>query len=561
MLNPIIPLTSKKLSETFFSLYDSFQKKQSLTLAGNFSIPLNPILGNNRPESQVIARQKTNIQCFVWIQFTPQKDILTLGNAQLFTFESENFESIELSLLLDNSEELIIYLKGYLWSILAETGIQINVFSESPRGYSLGFSGTFAGILAEAITTIKQGWDNNEDLLQLRSKEDEVSHIAYNIEQILKPHDTNAPISFQTIFAEGWPSIFSLKSSKTGTRQALEKLNGIQYNLEHNLDYGVIYSWIPMTQVGLNRTENGEKKELTSWCKSKFWIQIGKNAYKQAMLDVLAFENLEFLQKLDTPIAHPESNEINEILKTGNQLAKSFEKLDGSSHFLDHIWKILEKHEILKETDIAILPIYTTTRWGSYIWYGKKWIARKNLYLAALEARKRYPELNMISDSALYTPHYSPEIRIVSDLRWKESSILWDEKKYLLYWQNSTEYIDIHNSRELSHGKLIVDQITRKIYINGEGVNSKEILSQQLTIDLIEKYISGWKMEIHASELPSSSYTQNKNEMMSKIVHPLVRTVLKRLGKNMRINCYGSTLDFTIRFEEIDIDMRTLKKT
>jgi hypothetical protein len=68
-------------------------------------------------------------------------------------------------------------------------------------------------------------------------------------------------------------------------------------------------------------------------------------------------------------------------------------------------------------------------------------------------------------------------------------------------------------------------------------------------------------MEIHASELPSSSYTQNKNEMMSKIVHPLVRTVLKRLGKNMRINCYGSTLDFTIRFEEIDIDMRTLKKT
>lgn len=560
MLTPLTPLTAKNLANTFYATYEKFQKSHSLTLAWNFSIPLNPIFWYDRPESLIIARQKTNIQCYIGIHFLPLKGVLQLGSAQLFTFESENFESIELSLLLDNSEELITYIKGYLWDILAETGLLINVLSESPRGYSLGFSGTFSWVLAESLYLIKRGKDEDESSLRIRSEKDEIVHIANTLERILKPKDENGPISFQTLYAEGGHSTFVFRVNRSKKIRSLEKLNGVQHNLEHNFDYGVVYSWIPMTQSGYGYGEAETTGNLENWCKSKFGIHIPKNAYKNSMLNLLTLENLEFLRKLDTPIANPESPEISEILHSWNLLARSFEKLDGSSCFLDHIWRIIERNDILKDTDIAILPIYTTTRWGSYIWYGKKWIARKNLYIAIQEARKRYPELNLIFDSTTHTASYSPEVRIISDLRGKGEIVIADSQKYLLHGHNSTEYIGTHDGRSLSRWKLIVDQIARKIYIDGEGVNSKEILSQQLTIDLIERFISGWRDEIHASELPSSSYTQNKNEMMSKIVHPLIRTVMKRLGKNMRINCYGSTVDFTVRFEEIDVDIRTLKK-
>ncbi len=48
--------------------------------------------------------------------------------------------------------------------------------------------------------------------------------------------------------------------------------------------------------------------------------------------------------------------------------------------------------------------------------------------------------------------------------------------------------------------------------------------------------------------------------MMSKIIHPLVRTLRSRLGKDVRINCEGSTTDFTIEFLEMDIEMQCLEK-
>jgi hypothetical protein len=91
-------------------------------------------------------------------------------------------------------------------------------------------------------------------------------------------------------------------------------------------------------------------------------------------------------------------------------------------------------------------------------------------------------------------------------------------------------------------------------------VSSKEILSQQLTIDLLDKFISDESREIHASELPASTYTQNKSEMMSKILSPLMRTVRRRLGKEIQLSCHGSTTDFVIRFESMDLDVCSVSR-
>lgn len=107
---------------------------------------------------------------------------------------------------------------------------------------------------------------------------------------------------------------------------------------------------------------------------------------------------------------------------------------------------------------------------------------------------------------------------------------------------------------------MLVDQISRKIYIDGEKVSSKEILSQQLTIDLLDKFISDGVQEIHASTLPASSYTQSKSEMTSKILGPLMRTVNRRLGSNLRMQCHGSAVDFVIKFEVVDLEVCSIQK-
>ncbi len=176
------------------------------------------------------------------------------------------------------------------------------------------------------------------------------------------------------------------------------------------------------------------------------------------------------------------------------------------------------------------------------------------------EAHKRYPELNIVFDGQKQMNDFKPEVCIEQDRKQKYIARSSFAEGYLIQSPGSTEHVQSYNSLGLSKGKLLVDQISRKIYIDGEKVSSKEILSQQLTIDLLDKYITEGMDQIHVSDLPSSSYTQNKSEMMSKILSPLMRTVHRRLGKNLRMSCTGSTVDFVIKFEEVEMEVCSIQK-
>ena len=139
------------------------------------------------------ARQKVALQCLVGFSTlsspSDQSDspgTFTFGTAQLFTFESQEFESLALSSLLDHHEELLFYIKGYLRSALSGRNIIVNVLSESPRGYSLGFSGTFAGVLAHLIHYIKYEGKSPLSHGFMSDERSEIAEIARIIESILK---------------------------------------------------------------------------------------------------------------------------------------------------------------------------------------------------------------------------------------------------------------------------------------------------------------------------------------------------------------------------------------
>jgi hypothetical protein len=126
----------------------------------------------------------------VGFRFTDQPGNITLGTAKLFTFESQDFESIQLSHLIDNAEELLLYLKGYLFSALTTNGICIDVLSESPRGYSLGFSGTFSGILGYLIHYLKHHGTSPLSHGFMNEERSEIAETGKNIESILKSPST-----------------------------------------------------------------------------------------------------------------------------------------------------------------------------------------------------------------------------------------------------------------------------------------------------------------------------------------------------------------------------------
>ena len=280
------------------------------------------------------------------------------------------------------------------------------------------------------------------------------------------------------------------------------------------------------------------------------------------MKTVLALENAHFLSRLDSLFDPNNEHEISDFLRYGNELAHSFEKLDGKSEFLECMWNTLRSRELLGRSDITLMPLHSTTKGGSYIWYGKRGVARKNLYEALLEVKKRYPELGIVYDGSIACPKFRPEVAIVQDKLVGYSAETRELEGYLVESQGSKEIVQECDMSDLSRGKLLVDQISRKIYIDGERVTSKEIFSQQLTIDLLDEYISNGEevCVISPRSLGVSSYTQSKSEMMSKILSPLMRTVHRRLGRNLRMSCTGSTVDFTIKFDEVDLELCVVSK-
>ncbi len=74
----------------------------------------------------------------------------------------------------------------------------------------------------------------------------EIAEIARVIESILKAPDKEGQISYQTLYAEAAPSVFIFRKGRPLETRELRKLSGIEYNLRDNLEYGIIYSGIPL---------------------------------------------------------------------------------------------------------------------------------------------------------------------------------------------------------------------------------------------------------------------------------------------------------------------------
>ncbi len=86
-------------------------------------------------------------------------------------------------------------------------------------------------------------------------------------------------------------------------------------------------------------------------------------------------------------------------------------------------------------------------------------------------------------------------------------------------------------------GEILFDSISKKVYFNGRRLTSKEIPSQNAASDLFEMLIERIGSEIPNRALPASSYSQNKNEMVSKIISPLMKFARAHSDDELNVSC------------------------
>ena len=79
--------------------------------------------------------------------------------------------------------------------------------------------------------------------------------------------------------------------------------------------------------------------------------------------------------------------------------------------------------------------------------------------------------------------------------------------------------------------------INNKISINGRKLTSEDLHSQTATVDILKILIENIGKDVSNKDFVVSSYSKNKNDMLGKIVLPLIELIEKETGKKMPLIC------------------------
>jgi len=84
---------------------------------------------------------------------------------------------------------------------------------------------------------------------------------------------------------------------------------------------------------------------------------------------------------------------------------------------------------------------------------------------------------------------------------------------------------------------ILIDMVNNKMYINGRKLTSEDLHSQTATVDILKILIENSGKDISNKEFSISSYSKNKNDMLGKIIIPLIELIEKETGKKLPLIC------------------------
>lgn len=137
---------------------------------------------------------------------------------------------------------------------------------------------------------------------------------------------------------------------------------------------------------------------------------------------------------------------------------------------------------------------------------------------------------------------------------WRKKIIIIDKNNLITLYSHQEEAISMASTG------ILLDTITKKLFINGEKINSKDILSQNTTVNILSLLFENLWKDIENSELPRSSYSKNKNEMTGKIILPLLKLIERKLWYQLPLVCKGTMWEFYLKLNKPEVDIFILKK-
>lgn len=571
-------MNSTQLQKKFPEVYRDFYSKNDLVVSGCFSMSWwnEGILHQSQ---YLTIGSKIPLKCFVWIK-KRNDSLIIFENIISFDIKNETIKSQTYNEVMKESDKIIESIKKFLIQNKIEKWITINILTEVPRGHSFGFSDTSSTVLSAALYsfvwiiepetfTDYRNFLKSDDCQNIRNYAWELSLIArknntigQHVRYLLS--DSSLPIFIYSQNFDNDTSLFQEKWWKFTPLNIYQKESEINSHASDlPLDYGIIYSWTSLTS---NQIEDSKHADLTEFKKYDDFIKndLGLGNTK-SFLDnfmnsgtivgsyekILSFWSIQTAYLLKSIIkTWINFQVIHEFVQHINNLRKQISILSQDNHFTELLVSIFQQKKKLDMEEIGLLPSYSTKSWWGILFVMRQWLSQDTLGESMKEIQKYYP--NAMFDYCSYQDGFAHQWIVIEQYITKNIFSTYIQKNHCIYNDNKgVSYTDTRvNIIEKETEWLLIDLVEKKIYLNGIKLTSKEIPAQSSTSEILSILFENIGKDVHIDQFSSSSYSSNKNEMLGKIVLPLIKTIKERNEIDFPFICKWGISDFYLSLRE-----------
>ncbi len=588
---------SKQLQINNTWIYESFFAQQKIIFSAPFV--LSRSWDTEAIYSWISIKQKIPLRMYIWIN-SDQKKWIHFWNIIYKDFSEWKYLETSMKEYAPYFHEIDKYIKnsGIQW----EAWYRITILSELPRWAGMWFDSIFCLLLSTAIYRLQ----NNNSILHIdetsiaediNNNQSSIYHIAryaHLLESQIRWYQYNSWSLLTSLCPWKFPIIsFCEDTQNTGKKELLTmqdykcfiyplntlfpEVGEIPYS---PIDFGVIYSGRPTLTEHVSRdTSDSEFESLMRFVedtfsesiatsnaqrKPKFYKEFIKGYEKwnyHSINSLLGYNSFEILHSLRNIFRSGFSEEdIKKLLLVITKTRYAHNAVKKASSNLTALITCLQQFFGHRPDLLWVSYNDTNIMWGSLFFVTPIEGLRKNILNTLRQAQMDFPWVELLYANWLDGIEKNWIICEQDLLQQKTSQyvdtnmlVLELPDKNYIFWS----YDNLIQQKDID---IILDTVHMKIYTYWQKLTSKELHSQTGTIEMLLTALDNVWIDISNKDLPISSYAKSKNDMVWKIVLPLVKLVKQKLNKELPLECYGGMYDYFLRLKKHNVKFGVVKK-
>lgn len=592
-MEDVSKMNSHELQKNFYDIYKNFFNAHDMVLSGDGILTWWADISHGI--SALRIKQKLPIKTYYGANFNTSGKV-TFGKISQYSSVENAFKQDEFNIFSkDDLEKMTDFLQDFLRTNGASQGIEIDILTEAPRWH--GFASVC--VMSVLLSFLLHLVTGKLDVKTLANRElpfdhplfDEIYRLSLHLSNRLSQGKSVGASNFAIMMPENpLPIVYFWKkhtlntlsdteadattpSQKRSADTDIYKDTLLHFLWIHDtppikelpLDYGVIFTGLEHTFDEIESMRERTKKSdsrLDAFGASVIRSLPIKSEEQTTILDLLSFNkdessrkhidntNLKIIEWFNYIFKNAyDDSAANECIKNIKSIGMMSFSYQNENKLFFALQYLFNKYKQFEDEEIGVLPFNTGKIGGSLFFVMKHKRSRATLQKVLHHLREdRYIAT---VDYASWRDGYSSDgIRVEQHITEKLYSDYTKEGNVIFANTLGTSYFGDYNTVvEKEKDGILLDTIGGRIYIGGIKLTSKDIHSQNTTIDMLKILLENMGKEVSNSKLPVSTYSQNKNEILSKVVIPIKKLAKEYFWKDISLVCSGWITNYYLRLD------------